>query len=155
MGTHIVGATDEKEKGAVRRRGRPRKTQNVQGKKLFDEQSSSEEDSISGSDQDVEGEDNKQEEEDEEAPLIKSFRSSSKLRSLRVSREENGGQKSTVESGKATENLAASRTSGMSMILKYNLPVMRYWDCKFSCWNEISIQNLLVYTSLFGILDFS
>lgn len=108
------GVQDEKEKGIVRRRGRPRKKQNIQGKKLFDEQSSSEEDSISESDQDAEGEDNKKEEEEEEAPLIKSFRSSSKLRSLRVSREENGGQRRTMDSGKATENLAASRTSGGS-----------------------------------------
>lgn len=139
MRTYIVGATDEKEKGAVRRRGRPRKKQNVQGKKLFDEQSSSEEDSISGSDQDVE--DKKQEEEDEEAPLIKSFRSSSKLRSLRVSREENGGQKRTVDSGKATENLAASRTSGMRIILKKS--VVTHEIVSFVCWwNEISIQNL-------------
>jgi cohesin complex subunit SA-1/2 len=70
---------------------------------LFDEESSSEEDdSISGSDrEDAHDEEEKQEEE--EAPLIHSIRSSSKLRSLKLSRDENKGQRKGV---------SASRTSG-------------------------------------------
>ncbi|KAL3531404.1 hypothetical protein ACH5RR_010726 [Cinchona calisaya] len=109
------GLQDEKEGTTVRRRGRPRKKQNLQGKKLFDENSSSEEeDSISESDQFAEGEEDKQEEEEEDAPLIRSFKSSAKLRSLRVSREEKRGQAKTGDSGRAAEDLAASRTSGAS-----------------------------------------
>ena len=70
---------------------------------MFDEESSSEEeDSISGSDrEDAHDEEEKQEEE--EAPLIHSIRSSSKLRSLKLSRDENKGQRKGV---------SASRTSG-------------------------------------------
>nr|GMD25037.1 sister-chromatid cohesion protein 3 [Ipomoea batatas] len=85
------GFQDEKEGGvSVRRRGRPRKNQNIHGKKLFDEPNSSEEeDSISGSEQDAE------EEEEEEAPLIHSFRSASKLKSLSVSREKKGHTSTT------------------------------------------------------------
>ncbi|PSS06426.1 Sister-chromatid cohesion protein [Actinidia chinensis var. chinensis] len=88
------GFQEEKEGMTVRRRGRPRKSRNIQGKKLFDEHSSSEEeDSISVSDQDAKDEE-QEEDDEEEAPLIHSIRSSSKLRSLRVSREENkGGEK--------------------------------------------------------------
>lgn len=98
----------------VRRRGRPRKSRNIQGKKLFNEQSSSEEeDSISASDKEAQNEE-QQEEDDEEAPLIHSIRSSSKLRSLRVSREENKGQRRPGDFGQATENVAASRTSGLN-----------------------------------------
>ncbi|KAI8522779.1 hypothetical protein RHMOL_Rhmol13G0023100 [Rhododendron molle] len=105
---------EEKEGMTVRRRGRPRKSRNIQGKKLFNEQSSSEEeDSISVSDKDAQDEE-QQEEDDEEAPLIHSIRSSSKLRSLRVSREKNKGQKRAGDFGQATENAAASRTSGPS-----------------------------------------
>jgi cohesin complex subunit SA-1/2 len=73
---------------------------------LFDEESSSEEeDSISGSDrEDAHDEEEKQEEEEEEeAPLIHSIRSSSKLRSLKLSRDENKGQR---------KGGSASRTSG-------------------------------------------
>ncbi|GAV79062.1 STAG domain-containing protein [Cephalotus follicularis] len=86
---------------AVRRRGRPRKRHNIEGKRLFDGHSSSEEqESISASDQeDAQDEVEKQDEEDEEAPLIQSIRSSSKLRQLRVS-------------GSAQDNLVSSRTSG-------------------------------------------
>ncbi|KAH8489459.1 hypothetical protein H0E87_024907 [Populus deltoides] len=94
---------DEKER---RRSGRPRKRRNIEGKRLFDEESSSEEeDSISGSDrEDAHDEEEKQdEEEEEEAPLIHSIRSSSKLRSLKLSRDENKGQRKGV---------SASRTSG-------------------------------------------
>lgn len=95
----------------MRRRGRPRKNQNVRGKKLFDENSSSEEeDSISESDVFAEGEEEKQEEDDEEVPLIRSFKSSAKLRSLMVSKEENRGQMKTGDSNRGAEDLAASRT---------------------------------------------
>lgn len=81
---------DEKEGTSVRRRGRPRKQRNMQGKKLFDEHGSSDdEDSISASDHEDAQEEEKQDDEvEEDAPLIQSIRSSSKLRSLRVSREE-------------------------------------------------------------------
>ncbi|KAJ1390703.1 Stromalin conservative domain [Sesbania bispinosa] len=93
--------------------GRPRKRQNIPGKKLFDEHSSSEdEDSISASEQDAQDDRGRQEEDDEDAPLIQSIRSSSKLRSLGVSREESKGQTKAGNSVRATDNLSASRTSG-------------------------------------------
>ncbi|KAK4558523.1 hypothetical protein RGQ29_008026 [Quercus rubra] len=110
------GLQDEKEGISVRRRGRPRKRRNIEGKRLFDEHNSSEdEDSISAYDQeDAQDEEEKQDEEEEEdAPLINSIRSS-KLRSLRLSREENKGQTRTGDSERAADNLAASRTSGAS-----------------------------------------
>ncbi|VFQ77702.1 unnamed protein product [Cuscuta campestris] len=80
------GFQDEKEGMSVKRRGRPRKKQNLQGKKLFDEPDSSEddEDSISESEQDAD------EEEEEEVPLIHSMRSASRLKSLNISREQKG-----------------------------------------------------------------
>ncbi|XP_010914380.1 sister-chromatid cohesion protein 3 isoform X2 [Elaeis guineensis] len=82
---------DEKEGNTAKRRGRPRKARNLQGKKLFEGHTSSEEDSISESDQ------NDQDEEDEERqPLIHAFRSSaSKLRSMRVSQQDGDGQAGT------------------------------------------------------------
>ncbi|XP_065861246.1 sister-chromatid cohesion protein 3 [Euphorbia lathyris] len=97
---------DQKEGTTVRRRGRPRKQSNIEGKRLFDGHSSSEEeDSISGSDQEAnEGE--RHDEEEREAPLIHSIRSSSKLRSLKVTRDENKGQ---AKSGGSAPN-----TSGAS-----------------------------------------
>ncbi|KAH9730138.1 Sister-chromatid cohesion protein 3 [Citrus sinensis] len=105
--TKNEGIQEEKEAVTVRRRGRPRKKRNIEGKRLFDEHSSSEEeDSISASDQEVaQDEDDKQEEEEEdEAPLIHSIRSSAKLRALRVSREDNKLQTKTT----------SGRTSGMT-----------------------------------------
>lgn len=109
------GFQDEKEGVSVRRRGRPRKRQNIPGKKLFDEQSSSEdEDSISAYEQDAHDEGRRLEEDDEDAPLIHSIRSSSKLRSLGVSREESQVQTKTGNSVRATDTLSASRTSGAS-----------------------------------------
>ncbi|KAM6558472.1 hypothetical protein CsatA_027711 [Cannabis sativa] len=93
---------DEKEGGFVKRRGRPRKQQNVQGKKLFDEHSASEEeDSISNSDHE-----NAQDEEDEEEniPLINSIRSS-KLRSLKASKNASKSQTRTSDSARAKESL--------------------------------------------------
>lgn len=93
------GFQDEKEGTVVRRRGRPRKQRNIEGKRLFDGHSSNEEeDSISASDR----EEAQDEEEEEDAPLIRSIRSSSKLRSLKISREENKGQRRTGDSGRAT-----------------------------------------------------
>ncbi|PON96681.1 Coatomer beta subunit [Trema orientale] len=104
------GPQEEKEGTFVRRRGRPRKKQNVQGKRLFEEHSSSEEeDSISISDhENVQEEEDKQvEEEEEDTPLIHSIRSA-KLRSLRASREESKGQTRTGDSGRAKGNLTVS-----------------------------------------------
>nr|XP_011458653.1 PREDICTED: sister-chromatid cohesion protein 3 isoform X2 [Fragaria vesca subsp. vesca] len=94
---------EEKDGTSVRRRGRPRKRRNIQGKRLFDDHGSSEEeDSISGSDhENAQDEEEQQDEdedddddEDEDVPLINQIRSSSKLRS-RGSREGNKGQTQT------------------------------------------------------------
>lgn len=75
---------DEKDGATVRRRGRPRKSRNIEGKRLFDENNSSEEEPISDPDQ----EDAQDEEDDENAPLIHSLKSS-RLRSSKTPREEN------------------------------------------------------------------
>ncbi|KAK9945465.1 hypothetical protein M0R45_010980 [Rubus argutus] len=93
----VEGFQDEKDGTSVRRRGRPRKRRNIQGKRLFDEHGSSEEeDSISGSDhenaQDEEEQQDEDDDDDEDVPLINQIRSSSKLRSLRVPREGIKGQ---------------------------------------------------------------
>lgn len=83
----------------MKRRGRPRK-RNIEGKRLFDGQSSSEEeDSISTSDHENarDEEDKQDDEEEEDTPLIHSIRSS-KLRSLKASREENKGPAGTGDS---------------------------------------------------------
>ncbi|KAE8692103.1 NPL4-like protein 1 [Hibiscus syriacus] len=80
------GIQDEKEHTTARRRGRPRKRRNIEGRRLFDDHNSSEEeDSINTSNQ----EDAQVEEDEEEdnAPLIHSLKSAAKLRSLRVSRQ--------------------------------------------------------------------
>ena len=91
---------DEKEGAVVKRRGRPRKQRNMEGRRLFDEQSSSEEeDSISTSDHENAQDDD---DEEEDAPLIHSIRSS-KLRSLKVSREETKSQSKAGESSKAKD----------------------------------------------------
>ncbi|XP_019425713.1 PREDICTED: sister-chromatid cohesion protein 3 isoform X2 [Lupinus angustifolius] len=104
------GNQDEKEGVSVRRRGRPRKQQNIEGKKLFDEQSSSEdEESISEYEKDAQDEEGRQEEDDEDVPLINSIKLSSKLRSL--------GNKAQTKAGtsvKAVDDISASRTSGAS-----------------------------------------
>lgn len=77
--------------------------QNIPGKKLFDEHSSSEdEDSISESEQHA---------QDEDTPLIHSIRRTSKLRSLGL---ESKFQTKTGNSVRATDNVSASRTSGIS-----------------------------------------
>ncbi|GMN38154.1 hypothetical protein TIFTF001_007378 [Ficus carica] len=94
------GLQDEKEGAVVKRRGRPRKQRSMEGRRLFDEQSSSEEeDSISTSDHENAQDDD---DEEEDAPLIHSIRSS-KLRSLKVSREETKSQSKTGESSKAKD----------------------------------------------------
>ncbi|KAJ0975649.1 hypothetical protein J5N97_017614 [Dioscorea zingiberensis] len=86
------GFQDEKEGIVVRRRGRPRKDANLQGKKLFEQPDSSEEDSISAS-ENGQDDDEDEDEDDEQQPLIHTFRSSvSKLRSMRVQRQEANGQ---------------------------------------------------------------
>lgn len=71
--------SDEKEDKPVRKRGRPRKAQNVQGKRLIYAQSSSDDDSISASERNE-----KDDEDDEDQPFIHSNKSSAKLRSLKV-----------------------------------------------------------------------
>ncbi|XP_062087056.1 sister-chromatid cohesion protein 3-like isoform X2 [Humulus lupulus] len=91
------GIQDEKEGTFARRRGRPRKQQNVQGKRLFDEHNTSEEeDSISNSDH----ENVQDEDEEENIPIINSIRSS-KLRSLRASKEASKSQTMTGDSARA------------------------------------------------------
>ncbi|XP_050365973.1 sister-chromatid cohesion protein 3 [Argentina anserina] len=89
----IEGVQEEKDGTSIRRRGRPRKRCNIQGKRLFDDHDSSEEeDSISGSDHENAQDEEEQDEDDEDVPLINQIRPSSKLRSLRGSREGNKGQ---------------------------------------------------------------
>lgn len=104
---------DEKEENSTRRRGRPPKKHTIQGKRLFDEQSASEdEESISASDhEDVHDEEKQDEEDEEEVPLIHSIRPSSKLRSLRISRDEKKGS----STGKAAGNMSASRMKVFSI----------------------------------------
>ncbi|KAE9585307.1 hypothetical protein Lalb_Chr25g0287581 [Lupinus albus] len=104
------GNQEEGEGVSVRRRGRPRNPQNMEGKKLFDDQSSSDdEDSISEYEKDVHDEEEREEEDDEDVPLIHSIKSFSKLRSLR-----NKGQTKAGTSVRAADDLSASRTSGAS-----------------------------------------
>lgn len=111
---------DEKEGNSTRRRGRPRKKHNIQGKRLFDEQSTSEEEeSISASDHEDVHDEEKQDEEDEEVPLIHSIRSSSKLRSLRISREEKKG----TSTGKAAGNVSTSRMNVLNINEAYLLNI--------------------------------
>lgn len=92
------GLQDEKEGTGAKRRGRPKKRRNIEGKRLFDEQSSSDEDSISGSDhEDAQAEGNKQDEDDdEESPLINSLKAA-RLRSLKASREQRGGRTTQIK----------------------------------------------------------
>lgn len=79
---------DEKEGNPARRRGRPRKARNLPGKKLFNAQNSSDEDSISASER---NEQDNEEDEEENQPLIQTFMSSAaKLRQLRVPQQEIG-----------------------------------------------------------------
>lgn len=81
---------DEGDGANVRRRGRPRKARNLEGKKLFQGEGSSGEDSISNTEQ------NSQDEEDEDEPkpqppppLAHSIRSSTaKLRSLKLTQQD-------------------------------------------------------------------
>ncbi|KAF8006570.1 hypothetical protein BT93_K0772 [Corymbia citriodora subsp. variegata] len=104
------GPPEEKEGVTVRRRGRPRKQRNVQGKRLFDGHSSGEEEDVISSSDQEDGQDEKQDEdEDDEAPLIHAIRSSSKLRSLRVSRNDSRSQNRLGDSSRAPDDLTASR----------------------------------------------
>ncbi|XP_058083552.1 sister-chromatid cohesion protein 3 [Magnolia sinica] len=99
------GFQDEKEGNASkrrRRRGRPRKARNLRGRKLFDEEGSSEEeDFISASEPEEQDEEEEMEDGEEELPLIHSFRSSAKLRSMRVSQSESRGRAETADSVQA------------------------------------------------------
>ncbi|XVF73244.1 hypothetical protein PTKIN_Ptkin12aG0185900 [Pterospermum kingtungense] len=76
------GIQDENEGLTARRRGRPRKRQNIEGKRLFDEQSSSEEEDAISDPEDAQGEGDKEDDEDDNAPLIHSLKACSKRRSL-------------------------------------------------------------------------
>ncbi|KAK4482229.1 hypothetical protein RD792_009375 [Penstemon davidsonii] len=107
------GVKEGKEGTSVRRRGRPSKQETLQGKRLFAEQSSSDEDdSISGSDHDARIDEEKEVEDEEEMPLIHSIRAaSSKLRSLRVTKEDKRDQRKPVEFGR-TEESTTPKTSG-------------------------------------------
>uniref|UniRef100_A0A1J3CPT7 Sister-chromatid cohesion protein 3 n=1 Tax=Noccaea caerulescens TaxID=107243 RepID=A0A1J3CPT7_NOCCA len=70
---------DDKEGAAVKRRGRPRKRPETERKRLFDEQSGSEEDeSVSGG--------SEKEDVDEDAPLIETIRSAARRRAQRGQR---------------------------------------------------------------------
>ncbi|GAB2283024.1 peptidyl-prolyl cis-trans isomerase precursor [Dionaea muscipula] len=80
-----VSRVNEKDGVSVRRRGRPRKRPKLRGKRLFGQNSSSEEEeAISSSDQEAPNEQDLQENDDEDSPLIHAIRSSSKLRTLKV-----------------------------------------------------------------------
>ncbi|KAL3644830.1 peptidyl-prolyl cis-trans isomerase precursor [Castilleja foliolosa] len=87
-----------KEGASVKRRGRPRKNQNLQGKRLFDEQSSSEEESISASDKDNQNDD------EDDAPL-------NSLRASIRSKDRRDQAKTAQNSGRATEDLPTPKTS--------------------------------------------
>ncbi|KAK4747258.1 hypothetical protein SAY87_026295 [Trapa incisa] len=102
----IEGLPGEKEGVSARRRGRPRKRRNIEGKRLFDGHGLSEEDdAISSSDHDdAQDEDRQEDNEEDEAPLIHSIRASSKLRSLRVSKDENRSHSRMGETGKSWDN---------------------------------------------------
>lgn len=85
----------------MKRRGRPRKNANLRGKKLFVENSSSEEeDSIGVSDYEAR-------DEEDEAPLIHSIKSASKLRALKVKRD-GVGQKKVGNLAPIIDNLDAT-----------------------------------------------
>lgn len=75
--------TDDKEGVAVKRKGRPKKRAETERKRLFDEESGSDEDeSISGgSDKEDKGDF-----VDEDAPLIETIRSAARRRALRGER---------------------------------------------------------------------
>jgi cohesin complex subunit SA-1/2 len=75
-----ASVTDDKEAANVRRRGRPRKRPETERKRLFDEQSGSDEDeSISG------GSD-REDKLDEDAPLIETIRSAARRKALKGER---------------------------------------------------------------------
>ncbi|MCL7023817.1 hypothetical protein MKW94_013499, partial [Papaver nudicaule] len=104
-----AGANDDKEGVFAGRRGRSRKCRNVQGKKLFDEQESSEDESISAYDQEGPEE---EDQDEEDSPLIHSFESAAKLRSLRTRKQESKSK----DSGEAPQQDASdSRMSGSSV----------------------------------------
>lgn len=83
--------------GTVKRRGRPRKVRNLEGKKLFHGEASSGEDSISNADQNSQDEEDEDEQQQQQnQPAFNSVRSSAaKLRSLRISQREAKGQGGT------------------------------------------------------------
>ncbi|KFK37551.1 hypothetical protein AALP_AA4G271400 [Arabis alpina] len=76
---------DDRERRAVKRRGRPRKRKETGRKRLFDEQSGSDEDESMSGGSDRE---DKQDELDEEAPLIETIRAAKALRGERANKRE-------------------------------------------------------------------
>ncbi|GAB2248509.1 hypothetical protein Droror1_Dr00008391 [Drosera rotundifolia] len=116
-----AAGVDEKEKVSAKKRGRPRKRQSLQGKKLFDEHSSSEdEEAISSSDKEAPDEQDLQDvqendDDDDNAPLIRTIRSSAKLRALKFPTSSNPSQNRAQDVGHVTiENTTASRISEAS-----------------------------------------
>ena len=81
------------------------------------------------------------EEEEEEAPLIHSIRSSAKLRSLRVSREENKGQTNPGDSGRATDTVAASGTSGT--LLLFSARIFLNICSSFKTWYLVQFYQFM------------
>ncbi|XP_019444130.1 PREDICTED: sister-chromatid cohesion protein 3-like isoform X3 [Lupinus angustifolius] len=103
---------EEIEGASVSRKGHPRKPQNMEGKKLFDDQSSSDDEDSLSEYEDVHDEEEgsqEEEDEDEDSPFIFSIKSSSKLMSLG-----NKGQTKAGTSVSAVDDLSASKTSGAS-----------------------------------------
>ncbi|CAN8285719.1 unnamed protein product [Cochlearia groenlandica] len=74
--------------GGVRRRGRPRRRPEIERKRLFDEQSGSDEEE----DESVSDEENKGDYVDEDAPLIETIKSAAKRRALMGNRQRSKGQ---------------------------------------------------------------
>ncbi|KQJ87493.1 hypothetical protein BRADI_4g11510v3 [Brachypodium distachyon] len=85
---------EEKEEKPVKRRGRPRKVREEPARNLFEEHNSSDEESVSDSDQRGHGGDDDDDDDAFNQPLINTFRpSASKLRSLKVSQQGTSSQK--------------------------------------------------------------
>lgn len=98
-----VSDPEEKEEKPVKRRGRPRKPRDEPVRNLFDGNKSSDEESVSDSDQRGHGGDDDDEDDAFDQPLINTFRpSASKLRSLKgVSQQGTSSQrKAPTASGK-------------------------------------------------------
>ncbi|KAI0518714.1 hypothetical protein KFK09_006150 [Dendrobium nobile] len=92
---------DEGDGTAVRRRGRPRKVRNIEGKKLFHGEGSSGEDSISITEQNSQDDDD----EEEQQPLIHSIKTSaSKLKALKITQQQQEARAQTGTSSATGRN---------------------------------------------------